>query len=124
MHLTKSLKKKLKSLLTSTVKANIDFAGKNLSTCFQIKDQTKFEYKHDIIYLATCPQDNCSENYVGEGRRRISQIIIDHNGRDQKSHIFKHRSEKCRQYFHTNSFKIIDNGFQNNSSNKKSQKHY
>ena len=41
LHLTKSLKRNLKSLLPSTVKSNIDFTGKKLSTCFQIKDQTK-----------------------------------------------------------------------------------
>ena len=85
----------------------------------QIKDQTKFEHKHDIIYLATCPEDNCSENYIGESGRRISERIIDHNGRDQKSHIFKHCSVKCRQHFHTNSFKIIGNGFKNNSFKRK-----
>ena len=98
LHLTKSFKRNLKSLLPSTVKANIGFTGKKLSTCFQIKDQTKFEHKHDIIYLAICAEDNCSENYIGESGRRISEIIIDHNGRDQKSHIFKHSSEKCRQH--------------------------
>ena len=119
LHLTKSLKRNLKSLLCSTVKANIGFTGKKLSTCFQIKNQTKFEHKHDIIYLAACSQDNCSENYIGESGRRISERIIDHNGRDQKSHIFKHSSEKCRQHFHTNSFKIIGNGFKNNSFKRK-----
>ena len=113
------VERNLKSLLTSTVKANIGFTGKKLSTCFQIKDQTKFEHKYDIIYLATCPEDNCSENYIGESRRWISEIIIDHNGRDQKSHIFKHNSEKCCQHFHTNSFKIIGNGFKNNSFKRK-----
>ena len=115
LHLTKSLKRNLKSLLPSTVKANIGFTGKKLSTCFQIKDQTKFEHNHDIIYLATCPEDNCLENYIGESGRQISERIIDLNGRDQKLHIFRHSSEKCRQHFHTNSFKIIGNGFKNNS---------
>ena len=37
-----------------------------LGTCFQIKNQTKFEHKHDIIYLGTCSEDKCSENYIGE----------------------------------------------------------
>ena len=114
LHLTKSLKRNLKSLLPCTAKAYIGFTGKKLSTCFQIKDQTKFEDKHDIIYLATCPEDNCSENYIGESGRRISERIIDHNGRDQKSHIFKHSSEKCHQHFYIDGFKIIGNGFKNN----------
>ena len=57
---------------------------------------SKVGHKHDIIYLATCPKDNCSENYIGESGRRISKRIIDHHNRDQKSHIFKHSFEKCR----------------------------
>ena len=119
MHLTRSLKRNLKSLLPSTVKAKIGFTGKKLSTSFQIKDQTKFEHKHDIIYIGTCPQDNFSENYIGESRRQISERIIDHKGRGQKSHIFKHSSENCHQHFHTNSFKIIGNGFKNSSFKRK-----
>ena len=115
LHLTKSLKRNLKSLLCSTVKANI---GK-LSTCFQIKNQTKFERKHDIVYLRTCPEDNCSENYIGESGCWISKRLIDHNGKDLKSHIFKHSSEKCHQHFHTNSFKVIGNGFKNNPFKRK-----
>ena len=114
-HFAKLLKRNLKSLLHSKVKANIGFTGKKLSPCFQIKDQTKFEHKHDIIYLATCPEDNCLENYIGESGHQILEIIIDHNSRDQKSHISKHSSEKCCQHFHTNSFKIIGNGLKNNS---------
>ena len=73
LDLTKSWKRNLKSLLPSTVKANIGFTGKKLSTCFQIKEQTKFEHKYDIIYFATCPEDNCSENYIKESGRRISE---------------------------------------------------
>ena len=38
LHLTKSLKRNLKNFLPSTVKANIGFTDKELSTCFQIKD--------------------------------------------------------------------------------------
>ena len=112
------MKRNLKSLLSSTVKAKIGFTGKKLSTSFQIKDQTKFEHKHDIIYLGTCPQDNCSENYIGESGRQISERIIDHKGRDQKSHIFKHSSENCHQHFY-NSFKIIGNGFKNSPFKRK-----
>ena len=119
LHLTKSLKINLKSLLPSTVKANIVFTGKKLSRYFQIKDQTKFEHKYDIVYLETYPEDNCSDHYIGESRHQISERIIDHNSRDQKSHIFKHSSEKCHNDFHTNSFKIIGNGFKNNSFKRK-----
>ena len=117
LHLTKSFKRNLKSLLPSTVKANIGFAGKKLGTCFQIKDQTKFEHKHDIVHLGTCPEDKYSENCISESGRQISERKIDRNGRDQKSHIFKHSSENWHQHFDTNDLKTT-------LSNGKSQKHY
>ena len=72
LHLIKLLKRNLKRLLPSIVKVNIGFTRKKLSTCFQIKDQTKSTHKHDIIYLGTCPEDNCSDNYMGESARQIS----------------------------------------------------
>ena len=83
LHLAKSLKRNLKGLSPSTVKANIGFTGKKLSTRFQIKDQTKFEHKHHITYLGTCPEDNCSESCISESRQLVFERIIDHNSRDQ-----------------------------------------
>ena len=74
-HLTKSLKRTLRRILPSTVKANIGFTGKKLRTCSQIKDQTKFDHKHDIIYLKTCPEDNCSDNYTSKRARRVSEKV-------------------------------------------------
>ena len=75
-------------------------------------------------FLGTCPEDNCTENYIGESGRGISERIIDHDSRDRKSLICKHSSEKCHQHFHTNSFKIIGNDLRTKLSNAKSQKHY
>ena len=31
--------------------SSVSFAGNKLSSCFSIKDKTKFEHKHDVIYL-------------------------------------------------------------------------
>ena len=119
LHLAKSLKRNLRKLLPSTVTAKIGFTGKKLSACFQIKDQTKFEHKHDIVYLSTCPEENCSDSYIGESARRISERIIDHNGRDQKSHIFKHSCDKNHLNVGTNDFTIIGSGFKYNTFKRK-----
>ena len=119
LDLTKSLKRNLKRILPNTVKGNIGFKGRKLSTCFQIKDHIKFEHNYDIVYLGTCPEDNCLDNFNREKARLIFKRIIDHNGGDQKSHIFKHSSEKRHQHFHTNNFKIIGNRFKNNSFKRK-----
>ena len=99
--LKKVIEKKLKMTFTQHILANIGFTGKKLSTYLQIKDQTKFEDKHDIFYLDSLLR------------------IIDHNGRDWESHIFNHSCEKRCQHFRTNNFKIIGNGFKNNFFKRK-----
>ena len=45
----KSMKKRFKTLLPGNVKTNVAFQGKQLCSCFNIKDKTKFLHKHDLI---------------------------------------------------------------------------
>ena len=47
LHLTKSLKKNLKSLLPSTAKANLDFTSKKLSNVFKLR--TKQSWNTNMI---------------------------------------------------------------------------
>lgn len=76
--LKKVIEKKLKMTFTQHILANIGFTGKKLSTYLQIKDQPKFEDKHDIVYLGTCPEGNCSENYIVASAAELpkEQLII------------------------------------------------
>ena len=69
----KSVKKRMKNLLPTNIRTKIGFTGSKLSTCFQLKDKTKFEHNHDIVYQCTCPETDCSENYIGGTTRRISE---------------------------------------------------
>ena len=96
----------LKHILPLQVKSSVHY---------QINNQTKFINKRDIVYLGTCPKYNCLDIYIGKNARRISERIINHNCRDQKVNIFKYSFEKRHQQFQTNDFKIIGNGFTNNS---------
>ena len=91
--LVKSLQKRLHNLLPNHINTQVTYTGKKLSTCFNIKDQTKFEHQHDIVYYGKCPEVDCTDNYIGEVSRRVSERIIDHNGRDRKSHLFRHSVE-------------------------------
>ena len=59
----KSVRKTIKRLLPSNIK--VSFTGNKLSSCFNIKDKTKFEHRHDVIYLGTCPERTCNDNYIG-----------------------------------------------------------
>ena len=36
---------------------------------------------HVEIYFGNCPEQNCTGNYLGQSASRITEWIIDHNGR-------------------------------------------
>ena len=56
----KSMKKRMKTLLPANIRTKIAFAGSKFSTRFQVKDKTKFEHNHNIVYHGTCPETDCS----------------------------------------------------------------
>ena len=51
----------------------------------KIKDKTKFDHKHDLVYYVECPK--CQEDYIGEIGRRLHERICDHSGKYGKSHM-------------------------------------
>ena len=104
---------------TNICRRGTEIQTPKLNTHFQIKDKTELEHNHDVVYLGTCPENNCSDNYVGESTRRISERIIDHNVRDQKSHLFKHSCIKNHPNTNKTDFKIISSGFKNNYCRRK-----
>ena len=63
--------------------------------------------------------NNCSDSYVSESTRRISERIIDHSGREQNWHVFKHRYIKNHPNTNKTYFKIISSGFKNNCCRQK-----
>ena len=122
--LVKYLKQSITRLLSRTTQLEFGFISSKLSTHFQIKDKTIFEHNYDVVYFGTCPENNCSDNYVDESARRISERIIDHNGRDQNSHLFKHSCCKNHPNTSKTDFKIISSGFKNNYYRRKLQKRF
>ena len=61
-----------------------------------------------------CSAENCPRNYVGESARCIIERVKDHSGRDIKSHVLKHSSEKEHAEVIQEDFKIIGIHFKNN----------
>ena len=55
----KSVRKTIKRLLPSNIKVQVSFTGNKLSSCFNIKDKTRYEHRHDVIYPGTCPETTC-----------------------------------------------------------------
>ena len=74
-HLIKSMKRRISKLLPPENKTQVAYTGKKLSTCFNVKDQSKFEHQHDVVYYVDCPNGKCRENCISESGRRISELM-------------------------------------------------
>ena len=83
----------MNKLLPDNIKPKIAFTGTKLGSSFQVKDKTELKHNHDVIYYGKCPEDQCTEDYLGETGRRFKERVIDHAGRDKSSHLFKHSME-------------------------------
>ena len=118
-NLLKSMKRYVSKLLPEHTKLEITFTGKKLNSCFSIKDKTKFEHQHDLVYYVKCTEPSCRDNYVGETGRRIIERIKDHSSRDHASHMVKHNIETSHTDVNTANFKIIDIDFNNNKRKQK-----
>ena len=94
------MKSQLKKLLPSNITANVVYTGKKLASSFNIKDRTKFEHKHDVVYLGICPNQEWDDKYIGgKAKHRIEERMKDHKGRDKCSHLFKHTFETKHQHY-------------------------
>ena len=79
-----------KKFLTENHLSRHAYSSKKLESFLSIKDQTKLEHNDDLTYLVKCPENTCSENYHGETARRIDERVLEHVGKDKKSHMLQH----------------------------------
>ena len=54
-----------------------------LSSNFSIKDDINKQYKHDLVYFSRCLSTDCTDSYIGETARCLSEHVMDHAGRDK-----------------------------------------
>ena len=76
-----------------------------------MKDRTKFEHRHNIVYFSRCRNVTCNETHVGETDRRIKERIIDHNEREISSHLPKHARETQHTHVWKDNFKILNGNY-------------
>ena len=119
-HLIKSLRKNMHHTLPENVQTRTCYTGTKLGTKFNnTKDPVKKSHQHNIVYYVTCPEPGCVEDYTDETARRVNERVIDHNGRDKMSHLYKHSQESNHGYVALSDFKIIGNNFQNQKFKRK-----
>ena len=110
--LVKFVKRSITKPLPKETQLEFGFTGSKLSTHFQGKDNAEFEHNHDVVHVRTCPENNCSNNYILER-------IIDQYGGEQNSHLFKHSCIKNHSNNRKTDFKIISSGFNSNYCRRK-----
>ena len=45
------MERRISKLLPPEIKTQVAYTGKKLSTCFNVKDQSKFEHQHDVYTM-------------------------------------------------------------------------
>ena len=110
----KPMKRYVSKLLLDNIQLEITFKGKKLNSCFSIKDKTKFEHQHDLVYYLKCTEPSCRDNYEGETGHGIIERLKDDSGRDHASHMVKHNIESSHTDGNTANIKIIDMNLGNN----------
>ena len=80
----KTLKRSLNRLIPrETFETRFAYTGTKLATKFNTKDQIDPKHQHNVVYLATCPEPTCTENYIGKTSRRIQERVKDHSDKTQ-----------------------------------------
>ena len=97
----------------------ITYKSMKLPSKFEMKDPHIFEHRHNCTYYAKCP--NCEEDYVGEIGRRLKERVIDHNRRDNMSHLLKHSREREHQHVWVSDFKILNSNYSDKFKRKVSE---
>ena len=94
------------------------FQGKQLSSCFNIKDKQSFRIS--MIWFTTVNVlKKVAMINMSTKRQDSSDRVLDHSGGDKNSHILKQQIERehpCPQY---ENFKVISSGFRNNTKERK-----
>ena len=69
----KKLSKELRRTLPGNIKMEVTYTGTKLGSQFNIKYPIPKRHNHDIVYHTVCPQDNCNDDYIGEGARSLEE---------------------------------------------------
>ena len=77
-NILKEMKPSINSILPPSTFTNIYFTSTKLASRFNIKDRTPTKYQNDIVYLAECPQSECTTTYIAETARRLGERFKDH----------------------------------------------
>ena len=85
-----------------------------LGSSFDIKEQTKLEHKHDLIYLV-----ECSEISSGETTRRMNKEIMENAGKSNKLPMLKHMIQSGHLPVSPNDVRVLRKRHRSNKVKRK-----
>ena len=97
------------------------YKSTRLSTRFNIKDKTKPEHLHNVVYYVPCPNKRCKDDYIGETKRRTEKRSDEHRSKDKKSHVLQHSEKTKHKRVSLKDFKILGKGYRSNFRRKISE---
>ena len=106
---------------TKRVNLNTMYRSRKLSTRFNIKDKTKMEHMHNIVYYVPCPNKKCKDDYSGETKRWIEVPSDEHRSKDKKSHVLQHTKATKHKRVSLSDFKILGQGYRSSFRRKISE---
>ena len=62
---------------------------------------------------------SCTDSYIGETARHLSERVVDHAGRDTTSHIVRHCLNSNHETVNIEHFKMLNMGYNNNTYGKR-----
>jgi len=88
--LIRSLNSTLATLLDDKTVTRVIYDGCKIGSRFSLKDSTKREHQHNLVYEITCPAIDCDATYIGETGRRLSERVKEHGSEKGGTHVSQH----------------------------------
>ena len=118
-NIIKSMNSNIQRIPPNNVKARITYTGRKLGTKSQIKDLTKNQDGHDLIYYCKCPEPNCNGDCLGKTGKRIIERTAVHSGKDKQSHLLRHALIRNHHVVDLKDLKLIDKNYHGNRYKRK-----
>ena len=92
----------------------IVYTPSKLGTRFQVKDKTKFAHQHNVTYHTDCANKKCPSDYIGQTKCRILKRTLEHNSKDNASHILQHSKKTKHRRVSLENVTILGKGYRSN----------
>ena len=105
-----TLVRKLKQQIekqSKNLKIRVTYTPTKLGSKFVVKDKTKDEYLHNVTYHVSCGNKKCKSCYVGQTKCRIIKRTLQHNNKDNASHVLIHSKKTKHRKVSMKNVKIL-----------------